>query len=509
MADVIVRQPKLVHREVYQPFDGYLIARSAASAWSFSRRLIYKYVSENLGDHNNMDNSSKIRTDYTQGSIFGSIIKMGLPSMIGFLAHHIYHLVDTWWVSRLPEKEAGVAAVTFLGNVIWFFFSFNQLIGPGSVAIISRRYGEKAYDLTEKAIKESFVLKLLIGGVLGVVAYFFVDDMLVLLGAEGQALLMGVQYGQIMFLGMAAMYATYSVFTAMRGVANPQMALILMLSSNVLNMVLDPILMFGYLGLPAMGIRGAALATVISYALAFLTGLLLFYGNITNVQLHIRGRESVSLPSMWRMLKIGIPAWIGDMSFSGARMLITRLVAPFGTAIVAAYGVGTQVTAIGISVLIGIGLGLSALIGHNLGGEKYERAQKIGDQAILIGIVIMLFLGLISFTQSSNIIGLFFNNPETTAQGAIMLKIFAMGFPFIGVLIMLEQIHLGVGLNTPAMTINILHSWLLEVVPIYLLTIHLGFDQYAVWWAISGAGLVTSTLFYLYYRRGRWLTYQV
>ena len=456
-----------------------------------------------------MDNSTKIRTDYTEGSIFGSIVKMGLPSMIGFLAHHIYHLVDTWWVSRLPEKEAGVAAVTFLGNIIWFFFSFNQLVGPGSVAIISRRYGEKAYDLTEKAIKESFVLKLSFGAVLGIIAYFFVDDMLILLGAEGRALIMGIQYGQVMFLGMAVMYATYSVFTAMRGVANPQMALVLMLCSNVLNMVLDPIFMFGYFGLPAMGIRGAAVASIISYILTFTAGLVLFYANATNVKLNFRGRERISVPSMWKMLKIGIPAWFGDMSFSGARMIVTRLVAPFGTAIVAAYGVGPQVTAIGISVLVGIGLGLSALIGHNLGGEKHERAQKIGDQAILIGIAVMLFLGLISFTQSNNIIGLFFNNPETIAEGAVMLKIFSIGFPFIGILIMLEQIHLGVGLNTPAMTINILHSWLLEVVPIYLLTVHFGYDHYAVWWAISGAGLVTSTLFYLYYRRGRWLTYQV
>ena len=429
--------------------------------------------------------------------------------MVGFLAHHIYHFVDTWWISRLPEKEAGVAAVTFLGNIIWFLFTFNQLVGPGSVAIISRRYGEKAYDLVEKAIKEAIVLKLFFGAIIGACGYYFIGDMLPLIGAQGRVLEMGTQYGRIMLLGMPLFYATYSIFTGMRGVANPQMALIMMLSSNALNMILDPLLMFGYLGLPALGIRGAALASVISYTITFAVGMFLFYGDFTNVKLHLKGKEGISLPSMWTMLKIGIPAWFGNLSFAGARMVITRMVAPFGTAVVAAYGVGTQVTAFGISVIIGIGLGLSALIGHNLGADKIKRARKIGNQAVLLGMGIMIAFGLVTFAFSAQIIGLFFDNPETIARGSKMLKIFALGFPFIGVLLMLEQIHLGVGFNTPAMVVNIIHSWVLEVVPIYFFTTYYGFSEIAIWWIISGAGLITSSMFLIYYQRGRWLTYKV
>lgn len=452
---------------------------------------------------------TKQRTDYTEGSIFGSILKMGLPSMVGFLAHHIYHFVDTWWISRLSEKEAGVAAVTFLGNIIWVFFTFNQLVGPGSVAIISRRYGEKSYDLVEKAIKEAIILKLFFGAILGIFGYFFAGDMLAFIGAEGKVLEMGIQYGQVIFLGMPIMYAVYSIFTGMRGVANPQMALYLMFGSTVLNMLLDPLFIFGYFGFPAMGIRGAAVASLISYILTFAIGIVLFYGDFTNVKLNFRGKEKITIPSMWKMLKIGIPAWFGDLSFSGARMIITKMVAPFGTSVVAAYGVGSQVSAFGISLLIGIGLGLSALIGHNLGSEKYKRAKKIGDQAIFLGVAIMFALGLIAFTFSGKIIGLFFDNPQTIELGSEMLKIFALGFPFIGIFIMLEEIHLGVGFNTPAMVINIIHAWGLEIIPIYIMTTHLGYTQNAIWWTIAGAGMITSTLFFIYYQRGRWLTYKV
>jgi len=266
------------------------------------------------------DTETKERTDYTEGSIIGGILKMGIPSMLGFLSQNIYGLVDTYWVSRLPGKEAGVAAVTFFGTIMWLFFSFNQLVGPGSVAVISRRYGEKAFDKAEKAIKETLILKLFFGFLFGIVGYFTVQWMLVLMGAKGEALQAGIVYGRIMFLGMGIMYATYSIYTAMRGVANPQIAMILMISSNVLNLILDPIMMFGYLGFPAMGIEGAAVASVSSYSITFAVGTWYFYSGRTNVVLHLRGKERVDVASMWKLVKIGIPAWLGDMSFSSSRL---------------------------------------------------------------------------------------------------------------------------------------------------------------------------------------------
>ncbi len=455
------------------------------------------------------DNKQTIRPDYTEGSILGSILKMGLPSMFGFLSNNIYHLVDTWWVSRLEGGEAGVAAITFFSSLMWLFFSFNQLVGPGSVAIISRRYGEKEFDLAETAIKEMLVLKLFFGFVFGIVGFFAVRYMLVLLGAEGNALEDGVAYGQIMFLGMGIMYATYSVYTGMRGTANPQMAMILMLASNALNMILDPFLMFGYLGLPAMGIKGAAVASVASYTITFAVGMYLFCSGRTNVTLSLRGAIGMSLASMWKMVKIGIPAWLGDMSFSSSRLVITPLIAAFGTEVVAAYGVGNQVTHFGIMVLVGIGLGLSSLIGHNIGSGKLDRAKKTADTSVWLGIGIMTFFALISFFFARQIMGMFFETPLTIEVGTSMLRIFAVGLPFIGAFFMMEEVHMGVGMNVPAMVINTIHAWLFGVVPVTILTQLMGYSQDAIWWTLSLSGILTTGIFYLYYRKGRWLKAKV
>jgi putative MATE family efflux protein len=449
------------------------------------------------------------RGDYTEGPIIAAILNMGLPSMFGFLSQNIYAFVDMYWVSNLPEGEAAVAAITFLGSLLWLFYSFNNLVGPGSVAVISRRYGEKDYAGAEKSIRETLVLKLLFGLVFGALGMIFVEPMLTLLGARDETLRLGVAYGQITFAGMGIGYTMYSIFTALRSIANPKMAMIMMIASNLLNMVLDPVFIFGYLGMPALGIRGAAVASLVSMVLTLLAGLALFLSHKTNVRLRLRGGRPMALAGMWQLIKIGIPSWLGGLSYSGARLVITPLIATFGTGVVAAYGVGNQITSFGVMILVGIGLGLSSLIGQTLGAGKVERARQTADRAILLGITIMVLVGGVVATFPAAIMRLFFDEPQTVAVGVTMLRIFAIGFPFLGAFLMIEEVHTGVGQNSPAMVFNLIHSWLLVIVPVLILTQYLGLREEAIWWVVSLAGAVSAGLFYVYYRRGRWLTVTV
>jgi putative MATE family efflux protein len=449
------------------------------------------------------------KTDYTEGSIIKSILKMGLPSMIGFLANHIYYMVDMWWLARLPEKETAVAAVTIFSNVAWVFFSFNMLIGAGSVAIISRRYGEKAYDRTEAAIKETFLLKWLVGLALGLAGYFLTEDIVHFAGARGETYYLAIAYGKIIFLGMAFSFSTYSIYTAMRGVANPNMAMGIMIGSTLLNLILDPLFIFGWLGFPRLGVVGAAVASVMSYTITFLVGLVLFYAGAANVRLHLRGVIPMSISTMVQIMKIGMPAWIGSMSYSSSRFVIMPMIAVFGNSVVAAYGVGMQISAIGISIMVGIGLGLASLIGHNIGGGKKERAKKTANQAVWLSIGIMIGLALVIVFLAEPIMRLYFGNSETIKHGVTILRTLALAFPFWGIYIMLEEIHAGVGLNIPAMVITSVGAWLIQVPFIYAFTNWFGFDQVSIWWILVFSIILSTGVFYIYFRRGQWLEVKV
>nr|MBN2277984.1 MATE family efflux transporter [candidate division Zixibacteria bacterium] len=447
--------------------------------------------------------------DHTEGSIIQSIFKMGIPSMIGFLANHIYYMVDMWWLAHLPERETAVAAVTIYSNISWVFFSFNGLVGPGSVAIISRRYGEKNYDATETAIKETFILKWCTGMLLGLIGFFLTDQLVYWGGARGETIALSAEYGKIIFLGMGFSLSVYSVYTALRSVANPNMAMGLMIGSTLLNLVLDPLFIYGYWIFPELGVTGAAVASVTSYTITFLVGVGLFYSRATNVRLSLKGKIPMSIKTMIKIVRIGVPHWIGELSYSGARLLVMPMIAVFGNSVIAAYGVGMQISAIGISVLVGIGLGLASLIGHNLGAGKKERALKTANQALLMSVGIMILMGLAVFIFAPLILSLYFHDPETIGHGVHLLRILSISFPFIGVFIMLEQIYSGVGMNTPAMIINAGNAWLIQIPTIYILTQVFNFDQNAVWWSISAAALISVSAFYWYYRRGQWLNVKV
>jgi putative MATE family efflux protein len=456
-----------------------------------------------------IETEEKTRTDFTEGSVFGSIFKMGLPSMVGYMAQHLYVMANMFWVARLPESESAVAGITFFNNFLFFLFALNSMVGPGSVAVISRRYGERAFDEAETAIKECLTLKLFFGGIMALFGIIFLEEMLTLLGARDEALQLATGYGQILLFGLPIQYATFTIFTAMRGVANPTLAMGLMLGANVFNAALDPVLIFGYLGFPALGVNGAAWASVITFSLSLIIGFILFRTRFTNIKLGWGGRSRMSVASMWKIVRIGIPAFIGEISFSGSRLLITPIVAAYGTNVVAAYGVGMQLSGFGIMILVGLGLGLSSLIGHNMGAGKLDRARSTADHSILAGIATMAAFGLVTFFGAEYYLRLFFDSPTTIHHGVEMLRILAVGFPFIGAFLMIEQIYVGVGQNVPPMVAFAVHGWAFQVLPAILATSVFGLGQTAVWWVLSLSGVVTSAGFYLYYRRGQWLTSKV
>jgi putative MATE family efflux protein len=432
---------------------------------------------------------------------------MGIPSMIGFAALNIYDIVDMFWVAKLGAEP--VAAITIFSSFYWVISSANQIAGVGSVAVISRRYGEKNYPETERAIKDTLILKWILALFFGSIGFLLIDKILVLLGAKGEVVSLGISYGKVQFLGLGFIFSTFTIYTALRGIGNPNMAMAIMLGSVGLNLILDPCFIFGWWFFPELGVVGAAVASVISYISAFFAGLLVFYSGKCNVSLHLKSQVSLKIKSLLKIMKIGLPLGLNEISFSFARLVIMPLVAVFGTEVVAIYGMGMRVSLLGIMVIVGMGLGLSALIGQNLGAKKPDRAQKTADQASLLAVGIMIFFGLINFIFAPLIVKIFFQTPNLVSLGTTLLRIQAIGFPFLGLYIILEEIFAGGGDNVPSMIIGMIYSWGLEIPLILLFTKVFGFNQNGVWWAIVLATIIGSSIFYYWYRKGMWLKRKV
>ncbi len=438
-----------------------------------------------------------------------AILRAGLPSTVGFVAQDIYAITDMFWVSRLPEGESAVAAITFFNQLMIFFFSLNGLIGPGSVAIISRRYGEKAYDRAEKAIKETLLLKLGSGLLFTVLGSIFLSRAMTLFGAEADVVSLATSYGTIVVAALPIMFATFSIFTALRSIANPNLAMAIMLGSNVLNIILDPILMFGWFGLPALGIVGAAWASAISYTIGFTVGMFILCSPLANVRVRLWRGLPLTWSSMWALIRIGIPPWIGESLWSLTRLVIVPMVATYGTVVVAAYGVGLQALTIGIGITIGLGLGISSLIGNTVGARKARRAKQTADLSLITAVGLLTVVGGLIAIFARSLVDIFLDDPEALAAGAELLRILAIAMPAVGLLYMNHAIHMGVGHNIPVMIVSILLGWFLQAAPIVIVVTVIGAPVTAVWWILAISLWIAAIGFFVYYRGNRWLRKRV
>ncbi len=461
------------------------------------------------------------KIDLTEGNILKNIFRMGIPSAIGFLSVNLYHFIDLLWVARLGASH--VAAITIFFGFYWVISSFNQLAGTGSVSVISQNYGNNDYDRAEAGIKSTYILKWGIAIFFGTLGLIFLGDVLRLLGASTETigengdsvLSLAIDYGTIQILGLGFSMSAFTNYTALRGVGNPIMAMWLMISSVVFNIVLDPFLIFGWWIFPELGIRGAALASVLAHVLSFFGGLVIFYGGLANVKLNLKGKIPFSFKTMLKIVKIGAPSGLNQVSFSLSRTIILAFVAMTTTEAVAAYGIGIQVSAMSIMIIVGLGLGLAALIGQLLGAEKPERARKTAYQAIGLSLVITTVIALLTIIFAEPIMKIFFDPSKNVSEAAVvaigikMLRIISISLPFMGLYIIMEMTFTGAGNNVPPMVFQLIIGWVLEIPLIYGALKILDAGPVGIWWALIISTIVGVTACFWWFRKGYWLNVRV
>ncbi len=445
--------------------------------------------------------------EFARGSILSVILRMGLPSLIGFLAMNVYDLADMFWVARLGSQY--VAAIALFESFYWVLVFTNEIAGLGSVAIISRRYGEGDFERAATAIKETFILKWICAVISGGLGWMLLRPLMKLMGASDEVAQLGVEFGRVHMIGMGIYFSSYTIFTSLRCTEAPKLAMVVMLVGSFLNLGLDPLFIYGIGPFPKLGIAGAAVASLISYALTLLLGLYLFFSGRAPVRLRWRGKIPVGWKNMWAMMKIGLPGGINTISFSLSRAAIMPLVAVFGTAVVASYGLGLRVTQVGILMVVGLGVGISPLVGNLLGAGLTQRVWQTARQSLLVTLVIMGGVSAVIFAFAPWIARAYFHEANLISISVELLRIYSLALPGIGVWIISECLFHGTGDNVPPMVISIVTSWAIEIPLILWFTRGLGFDQTAVWWIRVFYASCGALLSLYLVRRGTWVTKKV
>jgi putative MATE family efflux protein len=279
------------------------------------------------------------KKDLTQGSVTKNLIQLTLPMMLGVISMVAFNLIDTFYVGQLGKTE--LAALSFTFPVIMVIFSFIQGLGIGATALIAKSIGKGDRDKAARETTDSIVLTLLITGFFVIIGLLTLKPTFQLLGADANTAPLVEEYMNIWYFALFFVSVPFVGNSAIRATGDARTPAFIMLFAVIINAILDPILIFGYLGAPAMGLKGAAIATAISRAM---TMVLAFYILIVREKLItfvVPTRKVLS--GCWRsILNIAVPSGLARLVVPIATGVITGLLASYGDFAVAAFGVGSR-----------------------------------------------------------------------------------------------------------------------------------------------------------------------
>lgn len=439
--------------------------------------------------------------NFTEGSINRAIVLLSIPMILEMVMESLLAVVDIFFISRLNNNDA-VTAVGLTESVVAIVYSIGVGMGMAVTAMVSRRIGEK--DKEGAAV--SAVNALYIGGsvslILTILGTAFYKDVLVLMGASDSIIAIGSGYTRWMFAGNISIIALFLINAIFRGAGNAAIAMQSLWIANIINMILDPIMIFGWGPFPSLGIEGAAIATNIGRTCGVLYQLYYLAGDRGIVRIH-RSHLPFNKEVTLRLLRLSADN-IGQFLIGTASWLfLARVIVTFGSAAFAGYQIAIRVVIFTILPSWGMANAAATLVGQNLGAGHPERAEKSVWKA---GFFNMCFLGFVSiffFMLSEWVMRFFTQDPEVIRNGANCLKIVAFGYLFYGYGMVVLQSFNGAGDTRTPVVLNIFTYWFFQIPLAWVLATMTSLQVSGAFWAIAIAESAIAVAAILIFRKGK------
>jgi len=438
----------------------------------------------------------------TEGSVLRSLIILSVPIILANLLQTAYNLIDTFWVGRLGNVAVAAVSVSF--PIIFLFISLGGGLAVAGSILVAQYKGKGNKVAVDHLVSQTLLLVSVVSLLLSILGYFVSPFVMHFMGVDKNVFASAVSYLKISFIGMVFVF-TYMVFQSlMRGVGDVKTPMYIVLGTVILNLLLDPLFIFGYGVIPAFGVAGAALATVGTQALATVIGITLLIRGKRQVQLHLNDLK-FDFPLIKKMAKLGFPASIERSTRALGLTMMVFLTATFGTLTLAAYGIGIRILSFIIIPAIGLSMATSTLVGQNIGAGKIKRAERVVKLSTIIGFIALTVIGIIAFIFARQISTLFIPGQLATIKAsALFIKIMALSFGFVGVQQALNGAFRGSGNTIISMVLALISLWVLRFPIAYILSIHTKLSQVGIWVAFPIANVLGALITLIWFSRGTW-----
>ncbi len=413
----------------------------------------------------------------------GLVRELAIPASVGFFFNTMYNVVDTWYGGRYSTEALAALSLSF--PVFFILFSTGSGFSTGATALIGNALGNN--DRREAALTASqgVILSLAVSVLMMVVGYVFAPAMFRLLGATDQYLQLCLDYLHIILAGCGFVFAFYMFNGILNSQGDTRTFRDYLLAATIVNIILDPILMYGWLGLPAMGVQGIALATVIAQA-----GGAFFLGRRalrTGLLHRNEGARWKPVPQVLKAITAqGVPASLNMVSMALGIFVITYFLSEFGQNAVAAYGAATRIEQIVLMPALGLNVAALTLAAQNGGAGRFDRVRELARTSLRYGGLVMVLGTALLFFGAEFLMGVFTPDAEVVSIGSHYLRIAAfLEFSYV---ILFVNVSILQGLKKPAFALWIgLYRQLIMPISLFWFTTRiLGLELNGIWWSIFG-----------------------
>jgi len=443
--------------------------------------------------------------DLTEGSITKNIWYLALPMMVGNVLQDLFNIVDMIFVGKLGP--AAIAAVSMSGILLMLVMTVAIGISTGTVALVARHFGAKQQEQAENVAIQAVFVGILSSVVLGVLGYLLAAPVLRLLGAGKDVVPLGTSYIQITSVGAITIFLGISLNSALRGAGDAVTPMKILVLSTVLNIGLDPLLIFGIWKFPRLGVAGSALATVISRGVGLLLLLRVFLSG--HSLLHLKWHLiRVDIEVIKQMIKIGVFGSLQMLIRNISALILIRIVAIYGTSAVAAYGIGMRLRMMVMMPGMGLANAAATLVGQNLGAKQPKRAGKSAWLTTGFYEVFMVSVGVLFIIFAKDLIRIFNTDPQVIQLGTTYLRFLAPTFVFMALSIVLGRAMNGAGDTFSPMNITAVSFLGFRLPLAYVFAQVLKLATTGIWAGIAVSNVVQGSAMAWWFKKGKWKSNQ-
>ncbi|MCI0362578.1 MAG: MATE family efflux transporter [Phycisphaerales bacterium] len=439
--------------------------------------------------------------DYTRGSIGRAIFLLAVPMMLEMVLESVFAVVDVYFVSSLGASA--VATVGLTESVLTLIYAVAIGLAMGTTALVARRIGEKNPREAADAAVQAIIVALAASIPFSIAGIFFAQRILILMGADAWAIEHGWGYTAWMLGGNAVVMLIFIINAIFRGAGDAAIAMRVLWIANGINIVLDPILIYGWGPFPEMGVTGAAIATNIGRGFGVLIQLYVLFRGAKHIRVALR-QVHLHTRVMWRLIRTSLGGIGQFIIATSSWVFLVRIVSEFGAEALAGYTIAVRILVFTFLPAWGLSNAAATLVGQNLGAKQPQRAERSVWMTGLANMCFLVIVSLVYILFSEPLVRIFTAERAVIEAGSQCLMIVSFGYLFYAWGMVMPQAFNGAGDTWTPTKINFVCFWLLEIPLAYVLAMTLDLKATGVYWSIVIAESTVGIVGIMLFRRGTW-----